>query len=263
VPTIFIALLHHPDLLRYNLTSLWGSISGSAPLPQDVQNRFEELTKGRIIEGYGLTETSPVTHLNPIAGRRKSGSIGLPFPNTECRIVDADTGCRDLPVGEVGELLLRGPQVMSGYWQNPDETALAVRDGWFYTGDLAKMDDDGFFYIVDRKKDLIIASGFNIFPREVEEILHLHPTVQEVVVFGVPESYRGETVMAIVVPKPGNPVSAEELMDFCRSRLAAYKIPTIIEFRDELPKTMVGKVLRRQLRQEAVARLNCPETGGS
>ena len=214
VPTIFIALIHHPDLRRYDLTSLWGSISGSAPLPQDVQDQFEALTKGRIIEGYGLTETSPVTHLNPIAGRRKPGSIGLPFPNTDCRIVDAETGCRDLPIGEVGELLLRGPQVMSGYWQNPEETALAMRDGWFYTGDLARMDDDGFFYIVDRKKDLIIASGFNIFPREVEEILHQHPAVQDVVVFGVPESYRGETVMAIVVPKPKTPLTAEELIRF-------------------------------------------------
>jgi len=258
VPTIFIALIHHPDLRRYDLTSLWGSISGSAPLPQDVQDQFEALTKGRIIEGYGLTETSPVTHLNPIAGRRKPGSIGLPFPNTDCRIVDAETGCRDLPIGQVGELLLRGPQVMSGYWQNPEETAMVSRDGWFYTGDLARMDDDGFFYIVDRKKDLIIASGFNIFPREVEEILHQHPAVQDVVVFGVPESYRGETVMAIVVPKPETPLTAEELISFCRERLAAYKVPTIIEFREELPKTLVGKVLRHQLRQEAVAKLQCP-----
>ncbi len=257
VPTIFIALIHHPNLRRYDLTSLWGSISGSAPLPQDVQDQFEALTKGRIIEGYGLTETSPVTHLNPIAGRRKPGSIGLPFPNTECRIVDAETGCRDLPIGTVGELVLRGPQVMSGYWQNPAETALVLRDGWFYTGDLARMDDDGFFYIVDRKKDLIIASGFNIFPREVEEVLHQHPNVQDAVVFGVPESYRGETVMAIVVSKPALPLTAEELMDFCRQRLAAYKVPTIIEFREKLPKTLVGKVLRRKLRQEAMTKLNC------
>ena len=259
VPTIFIALMQHPDLPRYDLTSLWGSISGSAPLPQEVQQRFEALTQGRIIEGYGLTETSPVTHLNPIAGRRQPGSIGLPFPNTDCRIVDAETGCRDVPIGTVGELILRGPQVMSGYWQNPEETALALRDGWFYTGDLARMDDDGFFYIVDRKKDLIIASGFNIFPREVEEILHQHPAVQEVVVFGVPESYRGETVMAIVVPCPQAQVSAEALIHFCRERLAAYKVPTIIEFRAELPKTMVGKVLRQQLRQEAMARKTCGE----
>ena len=255
VPTIFIALLHHPKLQRYNLTSLWGSLSGSAPLPQEIQTRFEALTGGRIIEGYGLTETSPVTHLNPIAGRRQPGSIGLPFPNTDCRIVDAETGCRDLAIGEVGELILRGPQVTSGYWQNPAETAQAIRDGWFFTGDLAKMDDDGFFYIVDRKKDLIIASGFNIFPREVEEILHQHPDVQDVVVFGVPESYRGETVMAMVVPKPSTSVTAEALIDFCRERLAAYKVPTIIEFRPELPKTLVGKVLRRQLREEAVAKL--------
>lgn len=253
VPTIFIALLHHPDLQRYDLTSLWGSISGSAPLPREVQARFEALTKGRIIEGYGLTETSPVTHLNPIGSGGRSGSIGLPFPNTECRIVDTETGCREVPCGEVGELLLRGPQVMSGYWQNPGETDLAIRDGWFYTGDLAKMDEDGYFYIVDRKKDLIIASGFNIFPREVEEVLHQHPAVQEAVVFGVPESYRGETVMAVIVPVPGAAVDAQEIINFCRERLAAYKVPTIIECRPELPKTLVGKVLRRQLRQEAVA----------
>jgi len=253
VPTIFIALLHHPDLQRYDLTSLWGCISGSAPLPQEVQRRFEALTRGRIIEGYGLTETSPVTHLNPIGQAGKPGSIGLPFPNTQCRIVDPETGRRDLPLGEVGELIIRGPQVMSGYWQNPEETALALRDGWLYTGDLAKMDEDGYFYIVDRKKDLIIASGFNIFPREVEEIIHQHPAVQEVVVFGVPESYRGETVMAVIVPKAGVPVEAAAIMEFCRERLAAYKVPTIIEFRPELPKSLVGKVLRRQLRQEAVA----------
>ncbi len=258
VPTIFIALLHHPDLQRYDLTSLWGCISGSAPLPREVQIRFEALTKGRIIEGYGLTETSPVTHLNPIGRGGKPGSIGLPFPNTVCRIVDAETGRRDMPVGEVGELILQGPQVMSGYWQNDTETALAIRDGWFYTGDLARMDDDGYFYIVDRKKDLIIASGFNIFPREVEEVIHQHPGVQEVVVFGVPEAYRGETVMAVIVPTPGAALDAEAILHFCRERLAAYKVPTIIEFRPELPKTLVGKVLRRQLRQEAVARQGEP-----
>ena len=260
VPTIFISLLHHPDLPRYDLTSLWGCISGSAPLPREVQARFEALSKGRIIEGYGLTETAPVTHLNPIGRGGKPGSIGLPFPNTACRIVDAQTGCHDLPVGEVGELILRGPQVMSGYWQNPAETALAIRDGWFYTGDLARMDADGYFYIVDRKKDLIIASGFNIFPREVEEVIHQHPAVQEVVVFGVPEAYRGETVMAVIVPKAGAAVDAEAIIHFCRERLAAYKVPTIIEFRPELPKTLVGKVLRRQLRQEVVAR-QCTPSG--
>ncbi len=254
-PTIFIALINHPHLRRYDLSSLWGCISGSAPLPQDVQEQFEALTKGRIIEGYGLTETSPVTHLNPIAGERRSGSIGLPFPNTSCRIVDAESGLIDLPPGDVGELLLQGPQVMAGYWQNPEETALALRHGWFYTGDLARMDEDGFFYIVDRKKDIIIASGYNIYPREVEEVLHQHPAVQDAVAFGVPDAYRGETVMAVVVPKPGMPVTAPDLFDFCRQRLAVYKTPKIIEFRRELPKTAVGKVLRRELRAEAEAKL--------
>ncbi len=255
VPTIFIALLNHPQLKRYDLSSLWGCISGSARSPRQVQEEFERLTGGRIIEGYGLTETSPVTHLNPISGERKPGSIGRPFPHTECRIVDAETGTRDLPPGEVGELILRGPQVMAGYWEDPGETALALRDGWFYTGDLATRDDDGFYYIVGRKKELIIASGFNVYPREVEEVLHLHPAVDQAVVFGVPEDYRGETVMAVVVPKAGAAVSAPELFDFCRRNLAAYKVPKIIEFRQELPKTAVGKVLRRALREEAIDRL--------
>lgn len=255
VPTMYTALLQEPQLRKYDLSSLWGCISGSAPLPRRVQEEFERLTGGRILEGYGLTETSPVTHLNPVSGLRKPGSIGLPLPGTECRLVDPETGSREVGTGEVGELLLRGPQVMAGYWEDPAETALALRDGWLYTGDLAKKDSDGFYYLVGRKKDLIIASGFNVYPREVEEVLHQHPAVAQAVVFGVPEDYRGETVMAVIVPKAETPVSPQELFAFCRQNLAAYKVPRIIEFRQELPKTAVGKVLRQQLRDEAISRL--------
>lgn len=253
VPTIFVALINHPRITRFNLSSIWGCISGSAPLPREVQERFESLTKGQILEGYGLTEAAPVTHLNPIQGTRKTGSIGLPFPSTEARIVDSESGTRELPPGEVGELIIRGPQVMSGYWRNPTETALVLRDGWLYTGDLATMDAEGYFYIVDRKKDVIIAGGYKIYPREVEEVLYQHPQILDAVVIGVPDAYRGETVKVYVVPKPGASLTAEEIQEFCKTQLAAYKVPKIIEFRSELPKTLVGKVLRRALKEEAAA----------
>jgi len=215
----------------------------------EVQAEFERLTGGRLVEGYGLTEASPVTHANPIWDRRKEGSIGLPWPDTECRIVDPETG-EDVPVGEVGELLIRGPQVMKGYWNMPEATAETLRDGWLHTGDMARMDEEGYFYIVDRKKDLIIAGGFNIYPREVEEVLYLHRGIKEAVVVGVPHEYRGETVKAYIVPKEGHTLDPAEIMEFCRQHLAAYKIPRIIEFRDELPKSIVGKVLRRVLLEE-------------
>lgn len=253
VPTIFVALINHPRITRFNLSSIWGCISGSAPLPREVQERFESLTKGQILEGYGLTEAAPVTHLNPIQGTRKTGSIGLPFPSTEARIVDSESGTRELPPGDVGELIIRGPQVMSGYWRNPTETALVLRDGWLYTGDLATMDAEGYFYIVDRKKDVIIAGGYKIYPREVEEVLYQHPQILDAVVIGVPDAYRGETVKVYVVPKPGASLTAEEIQEFCKTQLAAYKVPKIIEFRSELPKTLVGKVLRRALKEEAAA----------
>ncbi|MDD3580811.1 MAG: long-chain fatty acid--CoA ligase [Desulfobacca sp.] len=252
VPTIFVALINHPRIGKFDLSSIWGCISGSAPLPQEVQERFESLTQGRILEGYGLTEAAPVTHLNPIQGVRKSGSIGLPFPNTEAHIVDAESGTRELAPGEVGELIIRGPQVMSGYWQNPTETALMLRNGWLYTGDLASMDAEGYFYIVDRKKDVIIAGGYKIYPREVEEVLYQHPQIMDAVAVGIPDPYRGETVKAFVVPKPGVNLTLEEIQEFCKTQLASYKIPRIIEFRLELPKTMVGKVLRRALREESL-----------
>jgi len=250
VPTLFVALINHPDLHRYDLTSLWACISGSAPLPLEVRDKFEGLTGCRILEGYGLTEASPVTHINPVAGPRPPGSIGLPLPGTGVRIMDQETGTRELPTGEVGELTLKGPQIMQGYWQRPGETALALRDGWLYTGDLARMDADGYFYIVERKKDMIISGGYNIYPREVEEVLYQHPGVKEAVALGVPDDYRGEVLKVVIVPKDGVHLTPGEVQDFCRPQVAAYKVPKIIEFRRELPKSQVGKVLRRILREE-------------
>ncbi|MEW6386777.1 MAG: long-chain fatty acid--CoA ligase [Thermodesulfobacteriota bacterium] len=251
VPTLFVALINHPDLARYDLSSLWACISGSAPLPQEVRDRFEAITGCRILEGYGLTETSPVTHINPLLGERPPGSMGLPLPGTEARVVDAESGERELPVGEVGELVLRGPQIMAGYLNRPQETALVLRDGWLYTGDLARMDEKGYFYIIDRKKDLIINGGYKVYPREVEEILYQHPRVKEAVVLGVPDAYRGEVVKVVIVPQDGAPLTVEDISQYLTPRLAAYKLPKIIEFRGALPKSQVGKVLRRVLREEA------------
>ncbi len=199
-PTMYVAINNHPKAAELDLSSIEACVSGAAPLPVEVQTKFEQLTGGRLVEGYGLTEASPVTHANPVWGRRKEGSIGLPWPDTDCRIVDLETG-EDVPVGEPGELLIKGPQVMQGYWNNPEATAAALQDGWLHTGDVAKVDEEGYFYIVDREKDMIIAGGFNIYPREIEEVLYAHPAVQEAAVIGVPDAYRGETVKAFVVLK--------------------------------------------------------------
>jgi len=253
VPTLFVALINHPEISRYDLTSLWACISGSAPLPLEVRDRFESLTNCRILEGYGLTEAGPVTHINPIEGHRPPGSIGLPLPGTAVRIMDQENGARELPPGEVGELVLKGPQVMEGYWQKPGETALALRDGWLYTGDLARMEADGYFYIVERKKDMIISGGYNIYPREVEEVLYQHPGVKEAVALGWPDAYRGEVVKVVIVPRDGLQLTAGEIQAFCQPQLAAYKVPKLVEFRRELPKSQVGKVLRRVLREEGAA----------
>lgn len=249
VPTLFVALINHPDLPKIDFSQMWACISGSAPLPQEVRDRFENLTGCRILEGYGLTEAGPVTHLNPYYQGRPPGSMGLPFPSTGAKIVDAETGLQDLPPEEVGELVVQGPQVMRGYWQRPEESALVLRDGWLFTGDLAKMDENGYFYIIDRKKDLIIDGGFKIYPREVEEVLYQHPQVQEAVAYGVPDPYRGELVKVAIVPQPGSQLSPEEIIEYCRPRLAEYKLPKIVDFRSELPKSLVGKVLRRLLRE--------------
>ncbi|MGG4032312.1 long-chain fatty acid--CoA ligase [Paenibacillus cisolokensis] len=248
-PTMYVALNHHQDARTADLSSIEVCISGSAPLPLDVQERFEKLTGGRLIEGYGLTEASPVTHANPIWGLRKIGTIGVPFPDTDAAVVDPATG-EPVPAGEIGELVVKGPQVMQGYWQRPEETALALKGGWLHTGDLATMDADGYFTIIDRIKDVIIAGGFNVYPREVEEVLYEHPAVREAAVVGVKDAYRGETVKAFIVLRDGWQVSRPQLDRWCRERLAAYKVPHLYEFRDSLPTSMVGKVLRRKLLEE-------------
>nr|MBC7244846.1 long-chain fatty acid--CoA ligase [Chloroflexota bacterium] len=255
VPTMYVAFNNFPDLQKYNVKSIRACISGAAGLPVEVQTKFQELTGARLVEGYGLSEASPVTHANPIYGKNKIGTIGLPWPDTDAKIVDLETGTKELPPGEIGELIVRGPQVMKGYWNMPEETALALRNGWLYTGDIARMDEEGYFQIVDRKKDMIIAGGFNIYPRDVEEVLYQHPKVKEAVVAGIPDPYRGETVKAYIVLKEGETATAEEIIEFCRANMAKYKVPTAVEFRTELPKTMVGKVLRRMLVEEEKKKL--------
>ncbi|MFC7321088.1 long-chain-fatty-acid--CoA ligase [Halobacillus campisalis] len=249
-PTIYIALLNHPDIKKYDLSSITACLSGSAPLPVEVQERFEQITGGKLVEGYGLTETSPVTHSNFIWSNRISGSIGVPWPDTDSKIfrIDAD---EEADHGEIGEIVVKGPQVMKGYWKRKEDTDKVLsEDGWFRTGDMGYMNEDGYFYIVDRKKDMIIAGGFNIYPREVEEVLYEHEAVQEAVIIGIPDPYRGETVKAFIVKKPGQVVTEEELDEFCRKNMAAFKVPRIYEFREELPKTAVGKILRRTLVEE-------------
>lgn len=245
VPTLYTSLLQHPDVSKYNLKVDF-CVSGAAPMPVELMQKFETLTGSTIIEGFGLTETSPVTHTNPMRGTRKPGSVGLPLPDTDVRIVDLETG-EDVPNGQAGEVLLRGPQVMKGYWNKPAETSEVLKDGWLYTGDIGRMDDEGYLFIVDRKKDMIIAGGFNIYPREIDEILYQHPAVLEACTVGVPDEYRGETVKAFAVLKPGAVATEQELMDFCKEKLANYKRPRQIEFVEALPKSAVGKILRREL----------------
>jgi long-chain acyl-CoA synthetase len=249
VPTLYISMLNHPEIKTCGLEYVRRFNSGSAPLPVEVIEQFEKLSGAMLYEGYGLTEASPTTHSTPTLAKRKVGSIGLPFPSTECKIVDLETGERCLPVGQDGELCIRGPQVMKGYWNRPDETAIALRDGWLYTGDVARMDEDGFFYIVQRKKDMVIVSGFNVYPNEVEDVLFTHPAVLEAAVIGVPDKYRGEAVKAFLVLRPGLNATADEILEFCRANLAKYKVPSVIEFVASLPKSAVGKVLRRELRE--------------
>ncbi len=254
VPTMYVAINNYPKAAKYDLHSIKACLSGAAPLPVEVQTKFEALTGARLVEGYGLTEASPVTHANPLYGARKIGKIGLPLPDTDARIVDLETGQRTLPPGEIGEVVVKGPQVMSGYWNRSDETAIVLKDGWLYTGDIGYMDEQGYFSIVDRKKEMIIVGGFNVYPREVEEPLYEHPKVREVVAVGLPDPYMGETVKAYVVLKEGQSAAEQEIIDFCKERMAKYKVPTQVEFRKELPKTLVGKVLRRALREEELAR---------
>ena len=249
-PSVYISLLQQKNLDKESLRDIRLCISGSAPMPLEWMKRFEEVTGVSIIEGFGLTEASPVTHLNPPHGVHKAGSIGCPLPGTDARIVDMKDGVTVLPPGQSGELVIRGPQVMQGYWNQPEETAATLVDGWLHTGDIATMDEDGYFYILDRKKDLIIVGGYNVYPREIDEVLHQHPKIREAVAVGVSHRSRGETIKAYIVPKEGETLTVPEVVSFCRKKLASYKVPRLIEFREELPKSLVGKVLRRVLREE-------------
>ena len=256
VPTMYLAILNLPEVSDYDLSSLRPSRTSAAPLPAAVKEAFDKMVGHEVlIEGYGLTETSPLTHANPVQ-RAKAGSIGVPLPDTSARIVDADDGLEVLPEGEIGELILSGPQVMAGYWNKPSETAEVLRNGWLYTGDLAHMDEDGYFHIVDRKKDVINAAGFKVWPREVEEALYNHPQVRGAAVTGVPDDYRGETVKAVVVLKEDHGLgpddaARQEIIAHCRRELAAYKVPRVVELRDQLPVSAAGKVLRRVIRDES------------
>jgi long-chain acyl-CoA synthetase len=253
IPMMFMKVTEFPRVHRYNLRSLRVCLSGASPLHAEVQEGFERLTGVRISEGYGLTEAGPVTHCNPVYGEHPPGSMGVPFPDTETRVVDLETGERLLSVGEVGELTVRGPQIMQGYWNNERETREVLRGGWLHTGDIVQQNDSGFFFLLDRKKDMIKTRGENVYPREVEEVLFRHPAVKDVVVAGVPDYRFGEAVKAYVVLHDGQSVTELELITHCRRSLAVFKAPTRIAFRHELPRTLVGKVLRRALQHEETA----------
>ncbi len=257
VPTLYNAINNHPDVIagKYNLSSIKACISGSAPLMRETKEKFEALTGGKLVEGYGLSEAPTATHCNPLFGDIRTGSIGLPLPDVDCRIISLEDGITQLNVGEVGELCIQGPQVMKGYHNMPTETANTLRDGWLYTGDIAKMDQDGYFYIVDRKKELIKPGGYQVWPREVEEVISTYPKVLEVGVAGVMDAYRGETVKAWIVLKPGETATEEEIREFCKKNMAPFKVPTQVEFKTELPKTTVGKVLRRELVREHMEKI--------
>jgi long-chain acyl-CoA synthetase len=257
VPSMYNAINHHPKADRETVGSIRLCVSGGSGLPEEVQKRFESLTGASLVEGYGLSEASPVTHVNPMAGRRKLGSIGLPIPGTEARIVDPETRA-PLGPGHEGELAVRGPQVMRRYWNRPEETAAVLHDGWLLTGDIAVMDEEGYFRIVDRRKDVIISAGMNIYPREIEEVLLQHPKVMEAAVIGIPSRLREEVVKAFLVARPGETVTRAEILEFCRDKLARYKLPREVELRDALPKSIVGKVLKRVLRDDERSRQEIP-----
>jgi len=251
IPTMYLAIMREAGKHTEQLSSIKFCISGAAPLPAKIQHDFEEVTHGRLVEGYGLSEASPVTHCNPLTDNCRNGSIGLPLPGVDSAILDQVTG-EPLPTGEEGEIVVKGPNIMKGYWKRKDETeAIFTKKGWMHSGDLGKMDEDGFFYVTERAKDMIKASGFNVYPREVEEVLFHHPAVQEAAVAGTPDEYRGETVAAFVILKPGFAPSEEtrqSILAYCKQNLAGYKVPKILEFRQTLPKSLIGKVLRRELK---------------
>lgn len=254
VPTLITAIINHPKAAGLNLDKRLGLLnSGAAPMPVDLIERVQDMGIS-FSEGYGLSESTSLGAANPVLGLKKTGSIGIPFPDNDVRLVDVESGTEDVKPGEPGELVMKGPLIMQGYWNNPEETAGQIRDGWLHTGDIARMDEDGYFFIVDRKKDMIIAGGFNIYPRDIDEVLYQHPKVSEAVSLGIPDEYRGETVKAFVVLKPGESATEKEIIDFCRQRLTVYKVPRIVEFRDSLPKSVIGKILRKILRQEEMAK---------
>ncbi len=254
VPTLYNGMINYPDLKKYSLRSLRLFFSGGAPLPLETTREFERMTGAQICEGYGLTETSPGVIVNPFGGVTKPGTIGLPLPNTDAKLVDVEDYEKEITeIGEPGELCVKGPQIMKGYLNRPDATAETIRDGWLLTGDIAVMDDEGYFTIVDRKKDMIISGGFNIYPREVDEVLYTHPKILEACAIGVPDEYSGERVKAFVTLKEGETATEDEIIEFCRERLVKYKTPKYVEFRDSLPKSAVGKILRKELRHMEVA----------
>lgn len=253
IPSIYSVLNSYKDIKKYDMSSVKYCISGAAPLPESVLKDFEETTGGKIIEGYGLSEASPVTHANCMLGRRKFGSIGPPLPDTDCKIVDPETG-ENLPADQQGELCIKGPQIMKGYWNKDEETRRTLRDEWLFTGDIARMDRDGYFYIVERKKDMIISEGFNIYPREVEEFLLKHPGIADAAVVGTPDKLRGERVLAYVVLKGGRTVTPEDIIKYCKDNLIKYKVPKKVFLKDRIPTNIAGKKLRRILREDAEKR---------
>jgi long-chain acyl-CoA synthetase len=255
VPTMYVGMLQHPDFKKYDVTSLKRCFSGAAPLPVEVIRAFESTSGAKICEAYGLSETTPAATLNPYGGKTKVGSIGLPLPDTDMKIVDLETGKKEMKVDQPGEVIIKGPQVTPGYYKKPEETRIAIRDGWLFTGDIGTMDEEGYFYIVDRKKDMIIAGGYNIYPREIDEILFEHPKVAMACTIGLPHEYRGETVKAFIVLKEGQKAGEQEIIDYCKTKLAAYKVPKVVEFTDSLPMSAVGKVLRKELRAMEMERM--------
>lgn len=256
VPAQFNAICNRRGVEKLDLTSIKFCVCGSAPLPGDVFDKFERLTGSRIAEGFGMTETSPMTHANPLLGKRKTGSVGVPFPGTDAKVVSLEDGSTEMPPGEEGELLIKGPQVMQGYWNRPDVTEDTICDGWLRTGDIAVTDEDGYFYIVGRKKDVIISGGYNIYPDEIDDVLMAHPAVLEAATIGVPSARRGETVKSFIVLRKGQTATVEALVEYNKKQLAAYKVPRRIEFRDALPKNAALKILRRELRQQELAKRN-------
>jgi long-chain acyl-CoA synthetase len=253
VPTIYVGLLADERFTTMDLSFIKGFVAGAAPLPMEIIQRLEGLTGGSMLNVYGLTEMTPMATASPWKGLNKPGTVGVPLPNTDMKLVDLETGTREVPLGEPGEVCFKGPQIMAGYHKRPDETALTVREGWLYTGDVGVLDADGFLSIVDRKKDMIVASGYNVYPNEIDDILFGHPKILEACCVGVPDEYRGETVKAFIVVRPGETLTAEEVIDFCKAKLAAYKVPRQIEFIAELPKSAVGKILRKDLRTPAAS----------